>query len=110
MGAVVNAFFGPRWNAPIVDPPAQQVPTPVGERCYSCEEPIVAGEQGLVMPMLHALDQPPSLGYIHLECHLQGMIGHMVGCCGCFPWEGTRRELALEAERRWMRRVPEAPS
>lgn len=96
----MTVFFGDRWDAPIVDPPATQMATPVGEPCYSCQESIVPGDQGVARTMIGA-DAVASLGFIHRECDLLGAVGHMVGCCSCVSWSGTRRELARECERRW---------
>ena len=70
-------WFGKSWGAPMcADCP--QVDAPVGEPCVHCEEPIAAGESGVI-----ASNGP----VYHLNCFLRGLYGsaaHIVGDCGCF--------------------------
>lgn len=43
-------------------------------------------------------------GYVHRECDMLSIVGHMVGVCSCRPevTQGmTRREQGFECLRRW---------
>ena len=81
-------WFGRRWDAPVVDPPATELPTPVGDACLWCEEPIEAGDCGLWMHCVVMVDGE-SVGVvkpIHMECQVRqalGGIAHLEGRCSC---------------------------
>lgn len=89
-------FFGERWDAPVCDPPAKQIPTPVGERCYRCNEAIIAGDQGHLFGSV-AADESLGTTAVHRECFLLDVVGHMVKVCSCTGWDTTSRAAAREA-------------
>lgn len=86
------------------------IDTPLNAFCLWCEEPIGAGDNGVVY------DNGPSC---HLECHLRQIIGsacHVLKTCSCFvpgsdendPPELTKREaskLAVELAMQKMNRA-----
>ncbi|MGB6163616.1 MAG: hypothetical protein WCF33_20690 [Pseudonocardiaceae bacterium] len=75
---VSTRFFGPRWDAPRVDN-ATHVPTPVGERCLHCEEPIEAVDRGLLMTVVGTDDAgnwTTESRPAHLECDLRSTLSH----------------------------------
>lgn len=77
-------FFGDRWDAPQVDPPAEQVPTPVGQVCLHCTEPIEAGDRGLLRLAIRT--GGASIEPTHMECDLRMTLGgmdHLAGRCSC---------------------------
>lgn len=92
----MNRYFGPAWDAPFIED-AQQVPTPVGELCLECQEPIAEGEQGVVMPLIYEADGAPAMRYApeHRGCMLLGVVGHIAGTCFCHGGLGTVRERGL---------------
>lgn len=93
-------YFGRRYpNLPIYDE-AQEVPTPVGEPCIWCQEPIEDGDDG----------QLYNTGLVtHVECLLRQVVGgvnHQLGRCSCCggtedpdPPGMTAREAARAAAR-----------
>ena len=93
----MTTFFGERWDAPIVDD-ATQVPTPAGRRCYDCGEPIEGCDRGFVRA---TASQTPSGGmvaeavYIHAECDLRGVVGHIAGFCSCTGYPPGRATARL---------------
>lgn len=80
-----TTYFGDSWDAPITDG-GVQAPTPVGEPCLQCNEPIEMGDQGVVLPCVLAearVEHRPE----HRECHLRsvlGPIGHLLKRCSCY--------------------------
>lgn len=107
-------FFGERWDAPQVDPPAVQVPTPVGETCLHCGEPIGGGvgDRGLLRLAIRA--DGAGIEPVHMECDLRMTLGgldHLAGRCLCTGRgheadgeAGTAREEALAVLDWWNRR------
>lgn len=96
----MTLFFGPRWDAPVVDH-AEQIPTPAGARCYDCRERVVEGDRGFLRPHFTVVDGEP-VGVamaVHAECDLSAVLGHMVGVCSCTGWEYGRAR-AREVWRR----------
>jgi hypothetical protein len=100
---VTTTYFGPRWDAPLLDDPDDgspapvQVATPVGEPCYVCSESIRDGERGLQrLGYGNAGVQTP---HVHTECEMLGVIGHAYGVCRCTGWDTTSRTAALELLR-----------
>jgi hypothetical protein len=90
----VNRYFGDPWDAPFIED-AEQVPTPVGEECPTCEEPIAQGDQGMVTPYIYeGADGAPAQRSLaqHRDCMLLGVLGHLAGQCECFPGKGSLRE------------------
>jgi len=80
------------------------VETPVGEPCAWCDEPIEAGDSGLLIPHL-TLSQRTELRPHHYECHLRSVIGgvnHLRGRCTCCGGteppdpEGLSRRVAAQ--------------
>lgn len=89
----------------------KQVPTPVGEKCFRCEEPIEANDFGYVTPYLD-FDKGTRLVPYHYACFLRGAIGslaHVRGECSCYvpgssehdPPGMTVRQAAEAAVREW---------
>lgn len=84
-------YFGEKWHAPVCEI-EEQVPTPVGESCMWCREPILDGEQGFVRRNLAYEEKPASNRFrftataVHRECDLRAIIGgiaHFEGRCTC---------------------------
>lgn len=95
-------FFGERWDAPRVEE-SIQVPTPVGELCLHCEEPIEEGDRGVLMPYIDA-GMNTHVRAVHMECDLRAVLGgiaHLERRCTCYGGTDhddnnmTRRESAL---------------
>lgn len=84
LGAVESGaapFFGEPWPSGVCDY-GVQVPTPIGELCLHCDEPIEEGQQGTFMFDLHGGRRPT-----HRECSLRSVLGgiaHMRRTCSCF--------------------------
>lgn len=71
----VGAFFGEPWPSGVCDE-GTQVPTPVGEKCALCDEPVEEKDQGSFM----GIWEQSGLAPIHRECSLRsvfGGIGHL---------------------------------
>lgn len=71
---MIGRFFGEPWPSGICDE-GERAPTPAGELCLLCDEPIQADDQGSWMIGVTGLWQP-----VHRECSLRsvlGGIGHM---------------------------------
>jgi len=69
----MTRWFGESWGAPICDL-ADHAPTPVGEPCADCSEPIResgARSQGLLVPHLDA--DGASVRPWHLDCFLNSV-------------------------------------
>lgn len=103
----MNRYFGQPWGAPFLAD-AQRVPVPVGRPCLICHEPIIDGDQGVVMPYLYqGEDGAPAQrdAAEHRECMLLGVLGHVAGTCFCHENLGSIRErgratVAWAEERR----------
>jgi hypothetical protein len=110
-------YFGAPWSPNIRDN-YEQAPTPVDAPCSWCEEVIVAGDQGFVIPCGQVLlDEDkdgvfdklaPTFRPIHLDCFLReiyGSVGHQTKQCSCHggtqedPDGMTKREAAAAAVR-----------
>lgn len=75
----MQVYFGRRWDAPAFDD-AIEIPTPVGQLCLWCGEPIEAGDNGSTM------GSPTGVQPVHLECFLRSLLGdvpHLEGRCLC---------------------------
>lgn len=102
-------YFGEKWDAPVTDPPARQIPTPVDTDCLLCEEPIEEDHSGVTQPCF-GKSGGWSKAYIHKECMLRSVVGSPshIGLGGDCPHRGgehpddnmTYREQALEVWRR----------
>lgn len=71
-------WFGEPWPfailpAPACEDPRYKVPTPQGESCLDCTEPILARDSGV---RIHAMLGPGvgNLVYIHVECWLRQVL------------------------------------
>lgn len=68
----------------------EQVPTPVGELCVGCEEPVAVEDDGFF----------DSVGQVlHRECMLRGILGsaaHQAKRCSCFVEDGEEEGTAAE--------------
>lgn len=96
---LVTFFFGPRWDAPIMEG-ATEVPTPVGEPCTYCAESIADGDRGFARPVMSVGDDPGvRVSYVHAECELSGILGHDAGYCRCTGHEDTRATARLVWKR-----------
>ena len=98
----MSTYFGAPWPSGICDD-GTQVPTPVGELCINCEEPIGPDDQGSFVGVWAkgSSRQAPT----HKECSLRSVLGgiehltagpHKEGTC----YEGstlTYRQSALAA-------------
>lgn len=101
-------FFGEPWDAPILDDATQLPEVPWYAACLRCDEMIGEDDQGLVMPHIGDLDPRYLVGIgpghsliaIHWECHLAGIVGHLVRVCPCYGYDSSR-ETAREAQRRF---------
>lgn len=81
----MNGYFGVRWDAPAFED-APELPTPVGERCLLCDEPIREGESGIVIGYVGA-DLEPGVAPEHIECFLRSILGsvsHLEKRCSCY--------------------------
>lgn len=89
-------WFGESWRAPICAP-EDEVGTPVGERCLLCEEPIAAGDQGVVMPFSGDLVDGVVTARLvpeHLDCFLDTVLPHGPDCPRC---RGLERNVHTES-------------
>jgi len=89
-----NGRFGPAWDAPSCEY-ADLVATPVGEPCLECEEPILDGDRGMVMPFVHDRNGVAvgTWAPMHLECYLRGTMSHLYEQCRCYvPGRSLREE------------------
>lgn len=80
-----NPIFGGRWDAPIADE-APVWNTPVGLRCYECNEQIAEGDRGAIRGCLIRKDADGYYGTtepVHFECDMLGIIGCAHGICHC---------------------------
>lgn len=106
---MTTAFFGPRWDAPVVDH-ADQVATPVGEPCALCDRPIVDGDQGTLG--VHLDTDGPRAAPIHRGCLLGDTMGHYFGVCSCTGWDDLferGEELVRRVDARTLR-LAEGPA
>lgn len=78
---MTDAYFGAHWGAPAIES-AAQVPTPVGEACVFCPEPIGDGDQGVMMLDASSGARRP----VHRECLIRNVLGTVEcyeGTCTC---------------------------
>lgn len=76
-------WWGEPWprddcRAPVCENDAQRIETPVGEKCFQCEEEIVEGDRGTAIGGVGMRDgEPVGLGlmYQHIECSLRSVLG-----------------------------------
>lgn len=99
---MTTVYFGPRWDAPLLDG-AVQTATPVGKGCMLCAEPVADGDRGLIRVAVRKVPGGEFAGSpepIHAECDLLGVVGHTVGVCRCTGYDTTSRAAARLAWQR----------
>ena len=82
-------WFGEPWRLDICRPEAR-IEVPVGARCGHCQERLLAGEQGVLLPYSNGI-AGSRLAY-HLDCSLRLVIGglnHLQCRCACYRCKGT---------------------
>lgn len=82
---MTEAWFGKSWGAPACDPETH-VPTPVGEKCLRCQEPILDGHQGLGIWCVDKWAEGTVFAtkrWWHLDCYLKMVIPHDEKCPHC---------------------------
>ena len=94
------AYFGEPWDVPALDG-AAQTPTPVGETCRLCGEPVQPGDRGWIRCGADTVDGQTVTVEVphHRECEALGVVGHHFGVCDCAGFD-TSRASALELWRR----------
>lgn len=94
-------FFGEPWPSGVCDD-GEQVPTPVGQNCFDCAEPIVDGDRGTFIFTTFGYRATPLP--VHRECQFREVMGgyghhinHDLWCIEKHDPDGglTRRESAL---------------
>ncbi len=110
----MTLWFGHRPFGPMCTKQTH-VDTPVGEPCLWCGDEIEAGECGVVVPMLLALDPETwVMRAHHQECFLRqtlGSVAHIERRCSCYvlgssaedPPDMTMHEAALAAVQAWLK-------
>jgi hypothetical protein len=112
---VVIVYFGEPWNGhPFSTEQVhlQRAETPVGQLCLDCQEPVAAGDRGLLHAVLRGgwlpgdPDGPRAeIEPLHIECQLRSLFSHdLRQCHHHYPDRSTREEAlgtlaALNAER-----------
>ena len=84
---VGTVIFGEPWNANLCHG-ATVAPTPVGQTCLHCGEPIAGSDQGVFhsVGFLRGERGEPVLEPLHRECDIRmalGSIGHLTMRCSC---------------------------
>jgi hypothetical protein len=100
-------FFGKPWDSPACDD-AIAGPTPLGERCQDCQEPIEQGDQGFMIPTVRLGEDGEPVGSLeptHRECLTRmvvGSIAHLEGRCTChgIPIKDGREERSIREQGR----------
>lgn len=69
------------------------------DTCLLCHEQIDADDLAGPMGMIDA-DGAASMGWIHAECQMIGIIGHEFKVCSCTGYDTTSRAAAKELWRR----------
>lgn len=96
-----NPYFGEDWSVPATEG-ADQVPTPVGEKCLYCREKIVEGDQGYMMG-----DFSRNLWGVvpvHKECQFRQVVGglahqhHVCSCHGGKPEDDPAKDMTKREE------------
>jgi hypothetical protein len=82
MTPVPYGWFGKDWGARICRKTPHQ-PTPVGEPCPGCDDPIAEGEHGVLIPY-RTLDGSRLQLQFHLKCYV-------VSAQGCHIFRRKRR-------------------
>jgi hypothetical protein len=77
-------WFGKAYGAPY-EADCEHVATPAGQTCTWCDEVIVEGDDGMLIPFLGA-DSPVRMLPYHYACNLRitiGGVNHQRGGCSC---------------------------
>lgn len=103
----VEAFFGEPWPSGICETGIQKA-TPVGQRCWLCEELVLYGQQGSWIRAFSQVRHGDVDVPVHRECLMRQVVGsieHLTGRCKCrapqglgdLGWSpaGTFREQAM---------------
>lgn len=68
-----GGWFDRSWGAPVCEPERHK-PTPIGELCMDCQQPIGVLDQGLTVPHIYLPKGQTSaamrLAHIHIDCFL----------------------------------------
>lgn len=94
-------YFGPAWSPHLLTR-SRRVATPLGEKCYLCDEPVVEDDRGLVKAVARMGQDGEPYGDIkpvHVECDMFLLIGHDVGVCPCTGYPSTRASALLAWQR-----------
>lgn len=78
-------WFGKSWGAPCCED-EEHIPTPVGESCARCREPILASDSGISSPLVEGVDWTGvkwRLIHYHVGCFLKGIQPHGPECPHC---------------------------
>lgn len=81
----MEQWFGDSWGAPCCDP-NDHAPTPVGQACMHCREPIKLGDQGLIHAVGHFNEERPltwTMEPTHVDCYLRTIQQHGPECPHC---------------------------
>ncbi len=65
-------WFGQPWGAPLCEA-AEQMGTPIGDPCLRCKVEIVAGDQGVILPLVIE-DGTATLVAMHLDCLVRSVV------------------------------------
>lgn len=76
----MTQWFGKSWGAPCCEED-EHVATPVLSLCARCQEPILEGQQGVVMPLVDC-GRATTIAK-HLDCFLRGILPHGPECPHC---------------------------
>lgn len=91
-----NQWFGPRPYGPMKCEASEWVPTPVGEPCLWCDEPLVHGNVGVLIVYVDA--SGATRRPIHHACAIRQIVGslaHLEGRCECVGGVDDREERGL---------------
>jgi hypothetical protein len=84
-----EAWPRPDWPAPVCENANEHVKTPIGQRCFACEEQIADGDNGVVMPYIGTDASGGHFATVrpcHKECWIRSTVGslaHLNGRCSC---------------------------
>lgn len=104
-------WFGPPWPSDVCYGEDGRLredmrkPTPFGEDCVLCTEPIEPGQSGRAVPHLGD-DGKATIRHAHKECVLREVIGppeHLDGRCTCRDPGRPARSYRAEALELWER-------
>lgn len=103
-------WFGPPWPGYVCYADDGRLleemrkPTPVGEACSLCAEPVREGDRGQAILCLETTG--PTIRHVHAECGLRNLVGpadHLDGRCTCRDPDRPARPYRAEALEVWAR-------